>query len=40
MFRTKGDHECKIAKKGGSPFFDLRETISMILREHVREPKV
>ena len=40
MFRTKSDHECKIARKGGSPFFDLRETIAMILWEHVKEPKV
>ena len=40
MFRTKLDLEWKMHRKSGSPFFDLRETISMILRGQVEEPKV
>ena len=40
MFRTKLDLEWKMHRMSGSPFFDLRETISMILRGQVEEPKV
>ena len=40
MFRTKLDLELKSRKDGGPPFFDLRESIAKIIREHVKEPEV
>ena len=40
MFRTRLDQELKIQHSSGSPFFDLRESISMILNKHVKEPQV
>ena len=40
MFRTRLDQELKIQNSSGSPFFDLRESISMILNKHVKEPQV
>lgn len=40
MFRTRLDQELKIQNSSGSPFFDLRESISIILNEHVKEPQV
>ena len=40
MFRTRLDQELKIQNSSGSPFYDLRESISIILNEHVKEPQV
>ena len=40
MFRTKLDVELKSQVKSGSPFFNLRESITMILRKHSDEPRV
>lgn len=40
MFRTKLDLKLKKQRKSGSPFFNLRETISMILQNHLSDPKV
>jgi len=39
MFRTKLDLKLKKQRKSGSPFFNLRETISMILQNHLSDPK-
>ncbi|XP_020612511.1 uncharacterized protein LOC110050878 [Orbicella faveolata] len=39
MFCTKLDLKLKEQRKSGSPFFNLRETISMILRNHITEPE-
>ena len=40
MFRTKVDLDLKIQGRGGSPFFNLRETIAMILSGHVEQTEV
>lgn len=40
MFRTMLDLKLKEQRKSGSPFFNLRETISMILLNHVKNPEV
>ena len=40
MFRTKLDLELKIQGKSGSPLFNLRETITIILNKHAEDPKV
>ena len=40
MFRTKLDLELKSQRKSGSPFFNLRESITMILSKQSDEPKV
>lgn len=40
MFRTRLDQELKMQNSSGSPFYDLRESISMILNGHVKEPQV
>ena len=40
MFRTMLDLKLKKQRKSGSPLFNLRETISMILLNHVENPKV
>ena len=40
MFRTKLDLELKEQKQSGSPFFNLRDTIAIILKKHVDEPEV
>lgn len=40
MFRTKLDVELKSQVKSGSPFFNLRESIKMILSKHSDEPRV
>ncbi|PFX17637.1 hypothetical protein AWC38_SpisGene18024 [Stylophora pistillata] len=39
MFRTKLDLELKSQRKSGSPFYNLRESITMILCKHSEEPK-
>ena len=40
MFSTKQDLELKSRKSSGPPFFDLRESISRILYEHIKDPQV
>ena len=40
MFSTKQDLELKSRRSSGPPFFDLRESISRILYEHIKDPKV
>ena len=40
MFRTVRDHELKQRDAEGSPFFNLRDTIFIILKHHVDKPKV
>ena len=40
MFGTKLDVELKSQVKSGSPFFNLRESIKMILSKHSDEPRV
>lgn len=40
MFRTKHDMDLKVKKQGGPPFYDLRESIVMIISGHIKEPKV
>ena len=40
MFRTILDLKLKKQRESGSPFFNLRETIAMILLNHVRDPEV
>ena len=40
MFRTKLDKQLKSQRKDGSPFFDLRESISVIIQEHLKQPTV
>ena len=40
MFRTKLDLELKSQGKSGSPFFNLRESITMILSKQSDEPRV
>lgn len=40
MFRTKLDLELKKQIKSGSPFFNLRDSILIILKLCIDEPKV
>ena len=40
MFRTKLDKQLKSQRKDGSAFFDLRESISVIIQEHLKQPTV
>lgn len=40
MCRTKADFELKMQGKSGPPFFNLRETILVILLEHFSKSKV
>ena len=40
MFRTKLDLELKFGRGRGPPFFDLRESIAEIIRQHAMEPEV
>ena len=39
MFRTKLDLELRLRRASGPPFFDLRESITNIIHEHVKEPE-
>ena len=40
MYRTKDDLRLKSTKQSGPPFFDLRESISIIFNGFIRESKV
>ena len=40
MYRTKDDLQLKRTRQSGPPFFDLRESISMIFNGFMRESKV
>ena len=40
MFRTKRDLELKTQDIRGSPFFNLRDSIVLILEKHIKEPTV
>ena len=40
MYRTKDDVQLKSTKQSGPPFFDLRESISIIFNGFIRESKV
>ena len=40
MFRTKLDLKLKKQRESGPPFFNLRETIAIILLNHVTDPEV
>ena len=40
MFRTRLDLELRLRRASGPPFFDLRESITNIIHEHVKEPEV
>lgn len=40
MFRTELDQELKQRDASGSPFFNLRDTIFVILKHHVDKPEV
>ncbi|XP_067033885.1 uncharacterized protein [Acropora muricata] len=39
MYRTKDDQQLKCTRQSGPPFFDLRESISMIFNGFMRESK-
>ncbi|XP_015757152.1 PREDICTED: uncharacterized protein LOC107336599 [Acropora digitifera] len=39
-YRTKDDQQLKCTRQSGSPFFDLRESISMIFNGFMRESKM
>ena len=40
MYRTMDDQLLKCTRQSGPPFFDLRESISMIFNGFMRESKV
>ena len=40
MFRTELDLKLKVQGKSGSPFFNLRDTIFILLNKHLEETKV
>ena len=40
MYRTKDDLQLKLTRQSGPPFFNLRESIAMIIYGFMKESKV